>query len=94
MQGKPRVKLKSKFISYSLVRNTIRKHSVDCQQLKRTGARSAGHGAACNDFIPTACMRNMMTWGGTWHVNLDVGGEIATTGRVARIWEEDDSMLA
>jgi hypothetical protein len=36
------------------------------------------------------------TWhrGGTWHINLDVGGEIATTGRAARIWEEDDSVSA
>jgi hypothetical protein len=35
-----------------------------CQQLKRTGARSAGSSAACNDFIPAACLCNMMTWGG------------------------------
>jgi hypothetical protein len=32
--------------------------------------------------------------GGTWHVNLDMGGEIATTGHMARIWEEDDSVSA
>jgi hypothetical protein len=32
--------------------------------------------------------------GGTWHVNLDVGGEIAATDRVARIWVEDDSVLS
>ncbi len=38
--------------------------AVDCQQLKRTGARSAGRSAACNDFIPTAFMRNMRTWRG------------------------------
>jgi hypothetical protein len=68
--------------------------AVDCQQLKRTGARSAGRFVACNDFIPTACVRNMMTWGGTWHVHLDVGGEIVTTGHMARIWEEDDSVTA
>jgi hypothetical protein len=37
--------------------------SVDCQQLKQTGARSAGRSAAWNDFILTACMHNM-TWGG------------------------------
>ncbi len=68
---------------------------VDCQQLKRTGARSAGRSAACNDFIPTACVRNMMTWGGPGMVhNLDVGGEIVTTGRTAKIWEEDDSVTA
>jgi hypothetical protein len=42
---------------------------------------------ACNDFIPSAM-------GGTWHVNLDMGREIAATGRVARIWEEDDSVLS
>ncbi len=59
-----------------------------------TGARSAGHSAACNDFNLTARVCNMTTWGGTWRVNLDVGGEIATTGRVARIWEEDDSVSA
>jgi hypothetical protein len=33
-------------------------------------------------------------WGGTWHANLDMGGEIATTGRVARILEEDNSVTA
>jgi hypothetical protein len=38
-------------------------------------------------------MRNMMMWGGTWHINLDVVREIATMGHVARIWEEDDSVL-
>jgi hypothetical protein len=26
--------------------------------------------------------------------NLDVGGEMAAMGRVARIWEEDDSVLS
>jgi hypothetical protein len=58
------------------------------------GARSAGRSAACNDFIPTACVRNMTTWGGPGTLNLDVGREIATTGCVARIWEEDDSVTA
>jgi hypothetical protein len=24
--------------------------------------------AACSDFIPTACVRNMRKWGGAWHV--------------------------
>ncbi len=24
-----------------------------------------------HDFIPTACVRNMRTWGGTWHVDLE-----------------------
>ncbi len=32
--------------------------------MKRTGARPAGRDAACNDFIPTACVCNMRTWGG------------------------------
>jgi hypothetical protein len=32
--------------------------------------------------------------GGTWYVNLDVGGEIVAMGRVVRIWEKDDSMLS
>jgi hypothetical protein len=36
--------------------------SVDCHQLKQTGARSAGSSVACNDFILTACMRNMKMW--------------------------------
>ncbi len=49
---------------------------------------------ACNDFIPTACVRNMTKWGGPGTLNLDVGGEIATMGRMARIWEEDDSVTA
>ncbi len=35
--------------------------TVDRQQLKWMGARSAARSAACNDFIPTACVRNMMT---------------------------------
>jgi hypothetical protein len=26
-----------------------------------------------HDFIPTACVRNMRTWGGAWHVDLGVG---------------------
>jgi hypothetical protein len=58
------------------------------------GARSAGSSAACNDFIPTACMRKMTTWGGPGMLKLDGGGEIVTTGGVARIWEEDDSVMA
>jgi hypothetical protein len=33
-------------------------------------------------------------WGGTWHVKLDVGGEIGATYRLVRIWEEDDSILS
>ncbi len=36
----------------------------------------------------------MMPWGGTWHVNLKVGREIVAMGRMARIWEEDDSLLS
>jgi hypothetical protein len=67
-------------------------HSV---QLKRMGARSVGRSAACNDFIPTACVRNMMTWGRDLaRYNLDMGREIAANGRVARIWEEDNSVLS
>jgi hypothetical protein len=50
--------------------NTVKKQqAVDCQQLKRTGARSAGRTAACYDFIPTACVRNMKTWGGPGTLN-------------------------
>ncbi len=52
--------------------------------MKRAGARSAGHSTACNDFILTACVRNM-TWGDLAHYNLDVGGEMVATGYVARI---------
>ncbi len=65
---------------------------VDCQQLKRMGARTAGRNAACNHFIPTACVHNM-TWGepgtlsGTW-----TESETAR-GCVASIWEEDNSLL-
>ncbi len=40
-----------------------------CQQWKRTGARSAGRSEACNDFIPTTCVRNMTTWGGPGMLN-------------------------
>jgi hypothetical protein len=40
-------------------------------------------------------VRNMtMGGGGTWQVNMDVGGETATTGCMARIWEDDDSVSA
>ena len=28
-----------------------------------------------HDFTPTACVRSMRTWGGAWHVDLDVGKE-------------------
>ncbi len=63
---------------------------VDCQQLKRTGARSAGL-----QWLHSNCLRGQHDdVGGTCHANVDVGGEIATTGRVARIWEEDDSVSA
>ncbi len=58
------------------------------------GARSEGCSTACKDFIPTACMRNIMTWeepgmlGWTW-----TESEFAR-GCVARIMEEDDSVLS
>ncbi len=64
--------------------------AVDCQQLERTGARSAGCSAACNDFIPTACVRNMRTWGGLACL-FGRGRREAATDRMARIWEEHDS---
>jgi hypothetical protein len=35
-----------------------------------------------------------MTWGDMACYNLDVDGEIAATGRVTRIWEDDDSLLS
>jgi hypothetical protein len=58
-------------------------------------SRSAGHLMACNDFIPTACVLKM-TWGGgnLKRYNLDVCGEMAATGHMVRIWEEDDSVLS
>ncbi len=62
--------------------------------VKVDGCQVSSRSAACNDFIPTAFMRNMTAGGGTWHAKLDVDGEIVTTGRVARIWEEDGSMTA
>jgi hypothetical protein len=67
-------------------------HTVACLQLKWKGAKSAGHSATCNDFIVTACMHNM-TCGDLACYNLDVGGEMATKGWVARIREENKSML-
>jgi hypothetical protein len=49
---------------------------------------------AGNDFIPTACVYNMMTWGepgtSSW---MWVETETAM-GCVAKIWEEDDSVLS
>ncbi len=41
----------------------------------------------------TACECNIMTWG-TRHIYLDVGRELVATGRVARIWKEDNSVLS
>ncbi len=35
-----------------------------------------------------------MTWGDLACYNLDVGGEMVATGHVAKIWEEDDSILS
>jgi F420-dependent methylenetetrahydromethanopterin dehydrogenase len=48
---------------------------------------------AWNDFIPTAFMHNM-TWGDMACYNLDVSREMAATGCMARIWEEDDSVMS
>ncbi len=45
--------------------------AVDCQQFKWMGARSAGHTAACNNFIPTAYMHSM-TWGDLACYNPDM----------------------
>ncbi len=53
------------------------------------GARPAGRFSACNDFIPTACVHNLMT-GGDLPLNLDVGREVVASGHMVRIWEEDD----
>jgi hypothetical protein len=35
-----------------------------------------------------------MTCGDLAHYNLDAGGEMAAIGCIARIWEEDDSVLS
>jgi hypothetical protein len=66
---------------------------VDCHQLKQMGVRSAGRAAAFNNFTPTACVRSMTTWEESGMFKLEVGGETAT-GCVARIWEEDGSVLS
>jgi hypothetical protein len=66
---------------------------VDCQQLKRTGARSAGRSAACNDFILTACVCKMKTWGDLESESGRGRREVAT-GRVAMIREEYGSVLS
>jgi hypothetical protein len=49
--------------------------------------------AACSDFIPTACVRNMRTWGGLACL-FGRGRREAATDRVARIWVEYDSVLS
>ncbi len=50
---------------------------------------------ACNDFILTACVRNMRTWGGRGLARLFGRGRRETAlDRVARIWEEHDSVLS
>jgi hypothetical protein len=56
--------------------------------LKWTSVKSAGHSVVCNDFILTACVRNML-WGDMAHYKVDVGREKAATKHVARIWEEN-----
>jgi hypothetical protein len=56
---------------------------VKYQQLKQTGARSAGRREACNDFILTASVHSMLS-GDLARYNLDM----------ARSWEEDDSVLS
>jgi hypothetical protein len=49
---------------------------------------------ACNDFISTACVRNMMSWGEPGTLSW-TWAEIETAmGCVAKIWEEDDSVLS
>ncbi len=62
--------------------------------MKRTGAKSAGCYATCAEFISTACVHNMTMWGDLAYYNLDVGREIGARGRMASIWEEDDSELS
>jgi hypothetical protein len=64
--------------------------SVDCQQLKRAGFRSADCSTACSDFIPTSYMCSMM-WGNLARYNLDVGGKMVAMGQEVRIWEETTS---
>ncbi len=59
-------------------RQTVKQSTVDCKQLKRTGARSAGRSAACYDFIPTACVRNMKTWGGPGTLNWTWTGKYSS----------------
>jgi hypothetical protein len=49
--------------------------TVDCQQLKLTGARSAGRSAACTDSTPTAYVRSMTTWEIPSTFKLDMEGE-------------------
>jgi hypothetical protein len=63
------------------------------KQMKQMGARSEGRSAACDDFILTACMRNMRTWGDLARYS-GRGRREAATGLMARIWEEFDSVLS
>jgi hypothetical protein len=57
------------------------------------GARSAGCSTACNDFILTACVHNM-TWGGPGTLQSGRVWRDDGQGHIARIWEEDDSVLS
>ncbi len=52
--------------------------TVDHQQLKRMGARSAGRSAACIGPTPTACVHSMTTWEIPGTCTLDVEEEAAT----------------
>jgi hypothetical protein len=64
------------------------------KRMKQTGARSAGHTEACNDFISTACVHNMMTWGEPGTLSWTWAESETAMGCVAKIWEEDDSVLS
>jgi hypothetical protein len=79
---------------YFFRRLKIKHIAVDCQQLKRTGARSAGRTAACNDFILTACVCNMTMWGEPGMLSWTWAESEIAMGCVAKIWEEDNSMLS
>jgi hypothetical protein len=72
-----------------LLLNKLFFNEVDCHQLKQTGARSAGRSAACNDFFPTACMRNMKMWGGpstgNW-TSVERGGHRSLGKDLRGVW--------
>jgi hypothetical protein len=58
------------------------------------GARSAGRTVASNDIILTVYMHNMTTWGEPGTLSWMWAERETAVGCVAKIWEEENSVLS